>query len=81
MVHGTRYTVHGTPYMVPCRILQVDCSAHQRPPMDEVTNDSKATVPVLYWYGNYPTLTESQVSDILDSGSAPALNQLLKYRM
>ena len=29
-----------------------------------VTNDSKATVSVLYWYGNYPNLTE-KVSDSL----------------
>ena len=40
-----------------------------------LTNDSKATVSVLYWYGNYPTLTE-HVSDFLDSGLALALGQI-----
>ena len=40
-----------------------------------VTNDSKATVSVLYWYGNYPNLTE-QVSDFLGSGPALAPGQL-----
>jgi hypothetical protein len=29
------------------------------PLMPALTNDSKATVSVLYWYGNYPTMTES----------------------
>ena len=43
-----------------------------------LTNDSKATVSVLYWYGNYPTLTESQVSDFLDPGSVLALSQLFR---
>ena len=41
-----------------------------------VTNDSKATVSVLYWYGNYPTLTE-HVSDFLGPGPALAPGQLL----
>ena len=27
--------------------------------LTDLTNDSKATVSVLYWYGNYPTITES----------------------
>ena len=40
-----------------------------------LTNDSKATVSVLYWYGNYPNLTE-QVSDFLGSGPALAPGQL-----
>ena len=43
---------------------------------NQVTNDSKATVSVLYWYGNYPNLTE-QVSDFLGSGPALAPGQLL----
>ena len=39
--------------------------------LGSVTNDSKATASVLYWYGSYPTITQLQ-----DSGSAPALDQL-----
>jgi hypothetical protein len=47
------------------------CTSTKQP-----TNDSKATVSVLYWYGNYPTLTEPSLYDFLDSGLAPAPGQL-----
>jgi hypothetical protein len=44
--------------------LSVGVPVHNHPSTSKVlvTNDSKATVSVLYWYGNYPNLTE-QVSD------------------
>ena len=41
-----------------------------------VTNDSKATVSVLYWYGNYPTQTGPPGPDFLEPGLALALDQL-----
>ena len=40
------------------------------------TNDSKATVSVLYWYGNYPHDTVSN-TDFLESGLVLAPCQLL----
>ena len=42
------------------------------------TNDSKATVSVLYWYGNYPTMTGPSGSDFLEPGWALAPGQLLE---
>ena len=41
--------------------LSVGVPVHTHPATSKVllTNDSKATVSVLYWYGNYPNLTGS----------------------
>jgi hypothetical protein len=37
---------------IPCRTTTLEgATVHG----NVVTNDSKATVSVLYWYGNYPT--------------------------
>ena len=63
------------------------CAIHPSTSKVLVTNDSKATVSVLYWYGNYPNLTE-EVSDFFEletpglrpgSGLCPAFPKLQSY--